>query len=319
MPIISTAQARFGYVFLALSLSAVACGSNDEMDSMSGPGALAAHDPDAATEALVDRFSAEAGMLQVRSAANGLPAAGAAIDFDQEPFITRGLGPSGERVAYYNFDVKSTVPAPIYVLVREGETDPVSGQLNVIDVKPGDAGYNDFWQVTQVTVPADYVANSITHVDEITAAGYALSTTSSLVNCPVVPNGSTADLRLGSESEELHRGWYKGEVVYYFSFDEHVLTGSTVPLAPIFVTFNINPDLEGGGPPSGFRAETGTNQTHNVVSVLPSQADYSPLWAVSPYDNADFDDVTDLATVNDANVLANGVANVNCPIVEIGQ
>jgi hypothetical protein len=284
---------------------------------MSGPGAPAAHDPESAAEALVDRFSAQAGMLQVRTAGNGLPAAGAPVDFDREPFITRGLGPSGERLAYYNFDVKSAVPAPVYVLVREGETDPVSGQLDVIDVKPGDVGYNDFWQVTRVTVPADYVANSVTRAEELTAAGYELSTTTSLVNRPVVPHGSTAALRLGDESEEIHRAWYKGEIVYYFSFDEHVLTGSTVPLAPIYVTFNINPDLEGGGPPSGFKAETGTNQTHNVVSVLPSQADYSPLWAVSPYDNADFDSVADLGTVNDANVLAEGVANVNCPIVQI--
>jgi hypothetical protein len=304
---------RSGHLSLAISLLALACGSDDPKDTET----LAGQDPDTAAEALVDRFSAAAGMLQVRSDTNGLPAAGAPINFDRGPFITSGFGPSGERVRYYNFDVKSRVPAPIYVLVRTGEVDPVAGQLNIVDVKPGDAGYNDFWQVTRVTVPADYVANSVTSVDAIMAASYAMNVTDSLVNCPVVPNGSSATLRLDGASDELRRGWYRGEVVYYFSFDEHALTGSTVPLADIYVSFNVNPNLNGGGPPSGFKEETGSTQTHNVVSVLPSGATYSPLWAVNPYDNADFDAVSDLGSVTDANVLASDVADVNCPIVEI--
>jgi hypothetical protein len=315
---ISATSGRIPYLLLALSLSALACGSDDQNDA-TGDGTLIAQDPDSAPEALIDRFSAKAGTLQVRSEANGLPAAGAPVDFDRGPFITSGLGPSGERVRYYNFDVKSNAPAPIYVLVHEGQAESVPGQLNIIDVKPGDEGYNDFWQVNMVRVPADYVANSITSVEGLTAAGYPMSSTGSLVNCPVVPNGSTAELRLGDASNELHRGWYRGEVVYYFSFDEHALSGRTVPVAPIYVTFNINPDLEGGGPPSGFKAETGTEQTHNVVSVLPSDADYSPLWGVSPYDNADFDTVVDLDSLSNAHVLANDVADVNCPIVEIDQ
>ncbi len=314
---ISSRFVRPQYLLLALSLSALACGEEDDPnDPMPSAGAP---DPDTAPEALVDRFSTSAGALQVRNDDNGLPVAGAPVDFDQEPFITTGLGPSGERVRYYNFDVKSTVPAPIYVLIRDGESEPVPGQLNIVNVKPGDEGYNDFWQVTQVTVPADYVANSVTSLEEIFAAGYVLTATDSLVNCPVVPKGSSATQRLGDEPSALQRGWYRGQVLYYFNFDERALSGTSVPLAPIYVTFNINPGLEGGGPASGFKHEDGSDQTHNVVSGLPSTADYSPLWAVSPYDNADFDAVVDLATVGDAEILANGVANVNCPIVEVGQ
>jgi hypothetical protein len=312
---ISATSRHTPHLLLVLSLSALACGSDD--DNATGAHTRVAQDPDSAPEVLIDRFSAQAGTLQVRTEANGLPAAGAPVDFDRAPFITSGLGPSGERVRYYNFDVKSYAPAPIYVLVHEGETEPVTGQLNIVDVTPGDEGYNDFWQVNRVTVPADYVANSITSVEQLSAAGYPMSSTGSLVNCPVVPKGSTADLRLGGASNELHRGWYRGEVVYYFSFDERALSGPTVPVAPIYVSFNINPDREGGGPPSGFKAESGTEQTHNVVSVLPSDADYSPLWAVSPYDNADFDAVEDLDSLSNAHVLANDVADVNCPIVEI--
>jgi len=96
-----------------------------------------------------------------------------------------------------------------------------------------------------------------------------------------------------------------------------LITGASVPLADIFVTFNVNPGLDGGGPASGFKTESDTEQTHNVLTALPGSAGYSPLWAVSPYDNADFERVKDLSSVQSATVLARDVAQVNCPVVEI--
>jgi hypothetical protein len=54
-----------------------------------------------------------------------------------------------------------------------------------------------------------------------------------------------------------------------------------------------------------------------VLSALPTSDGYSPLWSVSPYDNADFEAVADLSSVLRANVLAAGVASVNCPVVAI--
>ncbi|MCB0697722.1 MAG: hypothetical protein KDC07_10180, partial [Chitinophagaceae bacterium] len=275
-------------------------------------------DPATAEEVSVDRFSSSAGMLMVRDANNGLPGPNEAIDYDKgEPFITKGLGPDGQMVEYYNFDVQPVQPAPIYVLFKDGASDPVSGQLNIIDVIPGDAGYNDFWKVIKVTVPADYVANTVTSFAEITDKGYAMTPTDMLVNCPVVPKGSKATRRLTSEPAGLVMGWYKGKVVYYFSFTERKLSGSAVPLSPIFVTFNINPDMMGGGPTSGFVSEMGSAQTHNVVATIPSDNGYSPLWNVNVYDNADFMNVGNLSQAQMANILATGVANVNCPIVSV--
>jgi len=275
-------------------------------------------DPATAEEVMVDRFSATAGMLMVRDANNGLPGPNEAINFDMgEPFITKGLGPNGQMVEYYNFDVQPVQPAPIYVLFKEGASDPVSGQLNIINVVPGDAGYNDFWKVIKVTVPSDYVANTVTSFSEITTKGYTMTSTDMLVNCPVVPKGSTASKRLGSESAELVKGWYNGKIVYYFSFMEKSLSGSNVPLSPIYVTFNINPDMAGGGPASGFVSEMGNMQTHNVVATIPSDNGYSPLWNVNVYDNADFMNVGNLSQAQMANILAMGVATVNCPIVSV--
>jgi hypothetical protein len=279
-------------------------------------------DPDTAEVVSVDRFSMEAGHLFLRDETNGLPGPNEPIDFDVEPFITKGLGPDGELIAYYNFDVQPTEPAPIWVLFRGGEESPVEGQMNIIDVIPGDTGYNDFWEVQKVTVPMDYVANTVTSSMEIMDAGYPIEETTILVNCPVVPEGSTAKLRLGDESPELTLGWYKGMVVYYFNFLEKSLMVNDmdmVPTSPIYVTFNINPDMEGGGPGSGFVTDPATGRTHNVAATLPDDESYSPLWWVNVYDNADFDNVSDLPSAASANILASGVANVNCPIVMIEE
>lgn len=282
-------------------------------------------DPDTAPKVSVDRFSESAGNLMVRSDSNGLPGANEPIDFDSgAPFITMGLGPNGEHVQYYNFDVQPAHSAPIYALFREGEDTPVAGQLNIINVIPGDGGYTDFWHVHKVTVPDDYVANTLTSVEEVTTSGYPIERTDLIVNCPVVPEGSTATLRYGDGDAGLVRGWYRNQVVFYFDFSEKKLTVDLpdeghpdLPPSDILVSFNVNPDEAGGGPASGFMTESGTSQTHNVVETLPEDDGYSPLWDVDVYDNADFDSVSDFASGKAANVLAEGVALVNCPIVSV--
>ncbi|HVT10222.1 MAG TPA: hypothetical protein VHO67_22335 [Polyangia bacterium] len=301
-----------------IALSACSSSGGGATGAGGAGGAGTVHDPATAKVASVDRFSAQAGHLQVRSSGNGLPAANAAVDFDQGPFITQGFGPTGQVVKYYNFDVQPATPAPIYAFFVAGASSPVAGQLNVIDVLPGDNGYNDFWQVMMVTVPSGYVANTVASLAEIQAAGYTITPTDMVVNCPVVPAGSTATLRIGGGSSGLTQGWYRDQVVNYFNFNEATLkvTNGSVPTAPIYVTFNINPDQASGGPMSGFKTETGTMQTHNVPAVVPGQASYSPLWAVSIYDNADFSSVANLTTAMAATMVAAGPL-VNCPIVSV--
>jgi hypothetical protein len=281
--------------------------------------AIAQVDPDTAMKASIDRFSMDAGTLFVRDSSNNLPGPNEPIDFDQGPFITKGLGPNGEFISYYNFDVMPTEPAPIYVLFRNGEPNPVPDQLNIVGVIPGDMGYNDFWRVNFVTVPQNYVANTITKVSEIISGSYPIEETDILVNCPIVPDSSTAMLRYNiSEDPGLTRGWYETMVVFYFNFSEKALMvdgSGMVPLSPIYVCFNINPGEPGGGPPSGFVADS-TGRTHNVTATLPEDMFYSPLWSVNIYDNADFDMVHDLASAQMVNILVMGAANVNCPVVE---
>jgi hypothetical protein len=271
-----------------------------------------------AQKAMIDRFSDTAGTLFMRSSNAALPAAGDPIDFDQGPFITQGLGPNGEVARYYNFDVMPATPAPIYVLFQ-GDGSPVPGQNNIVGLIPGEEGYSDFWRVMRVTVSDEYVANSITAEDDLLAAGYDIEATDIVVNCPIVPDGSTATLRIGGGDTGLVRGWHDGEVVYYFNFAEaplEVTASGDTPAIPIYVAFNINPDQAGGGPPSGFMTEPGTSQTHNVLAALPGDAGYSPFWSVFPYDNAAFSMVSNLASAQAA--MNFGLAAlVNCPVVEV--
>lgn len=280
---------------------------------------MAQVDPDTAMTASIDRFSMDAGHLFVRDSTNNLPGPNEPINFDQEPFFSMGFGPDGEFISYYNFDVMLTDPAPIYVLFKDGAPGPVPDQLNIVGVIPGDMGYNDFWRVYKVTVPQTYVANTLTSESDVMNSGYPITETDILVNCPIVPDGSTAMLRYNtSEDPGLTRGWYDTTVVFYFNFSEKELMvdgSGMVPLSPIYVSFNINPGEPGGGPPSGFMTDS-TGRTHNVVETLPEDALYSPLWFVNIYDNADFDMVHDLASAQMANILVMGAANVNCPVVE---
>lgn len=286
---------------------------DDEMDDGMEP-----MDPADAERAAVDRFSEAAGTLHVRSGENDLPGPDEPIDFD-DAFLHQGFGPDGEVIQYYDFDVQSLEPAPIYAFFREGEETPVDGQLNVVGVKPGDEGYNDFWRVNTVTVPASYEANQITSASSLMDTDYDVTTTDMLVNCPIVPHGSTAEKHAGDGDTTLVEGWYDGTVVSYVSFTESPLLASNdqVPLSPIYVTFNTNPGEDGGGPPSGFMTEDGSTQNHNVTATVPSDDSYSPLWVVNVYDNADFDDVSDLESAENATILDRGVANVNCPIVSV--
>jgi len=281
---------------------------------------LSVKDPNSAEKANIDRFSDAAGHLMVRSQNQDLPLQNQPIHFDKEPFITQSLGPDGQMVRYYNFDIQPLTPAPIYVFFKKDSDNPVKDQLNLVNAIPGDFGYNDFWLVTKVIVPDNYLANSVTSYQELINLGYPIEKTTILVNCPIVPEGSTAHERYNSVDTVLHRGWYDNMIVYYFTFGEKALKPTTlglVPVSPIYVTFNTNPDSNNplSGPPSGFVKETGSVQTHNVIATLPENDDYSPLWIVNIYDNQYFNDVKDLESVKNTALLVTSAGNVNCPVV----
>jgi hypothetical protein len=187
-------KSRIAFLFLVAALLAGGVAAQPATKSL---------DPDKAPIASVDRFSDKAAHLQLRTPDNHIPGPNQPVDFDSGPFITQGLSPTtGKPVRYYNFDVQTNTPAPVYVLYREGEDKPVAGQLDIIDTLPGEKGYNDFRQVWKVTVPKDYVANTIVDAGAVLSAGYKTQKTDALRNMPVVPDKSTAKARLNGGSKD---------------------------------------------------------------------------------------------------------------------
>lgn len=263
---------------------------------------------------VIDRFSASSGRLMVRDTMDGLPAPGQAIDLDRAPFISQGLGPDGKPARYYNFDVQSPVPALRYALTRAGERVRLPGQPDLIDVLPGDPGYSDFWQLTWVEVPASYQPGELTSAAALLARGYPAVPSGEAVNCPVVPAGSTARARPGVDSSAPEALFYRGHQVFCMAFDAPLLLDSgLVPTSAIYVAFQRDPGQPGGGPASGFRREPGTQQTHNVLSSLPGDTDYSPLWSVKIYAGIEFDSVRDAESAARARLVEQGPL-VNCPV-----
>jgi hypothetical protein len=269
-----------------------------------------------APRAIIDRFNNSSGHLFVRSGDNNLPGPNAPINMDESPFITNGLTAGGNPTTYYNFDVQSTDPDDIYVFFKQSSPDvEVTAQNHVLPSVPGVGDYNDFWVVNKVMVPDNYVPNTMTSEEDILASGLPIVKTNIIVNCPIVPFGSTANIKYGGGTNDLTVGWYKDSAVAYFNFAEAALTATSageVQVADIYVQFNDN----AAGPSSGFKTEPGTLQTHNVIDASPGDADYSPLWQVHVVDNADFMQVHDLSSAMAANILNENAALVNCPVVK---
>ncbi|NRA36042.1 MAG: hypothetical protein HRU17_22195 [Polyangiaceae bacterium] len=258
---------------LVLGLLIAACDSTASRTTGSGaPDAVAYYatdrNPDTAPNVLIDRFAGPSATMFVRNDSNGLPLPGAPIDFDQAPFLAQGLGPQGEIIRYYNFDARSTVPAVRYDLVTPAGS-PVSGQLPIVETIPGDDGYNDFVSLFAVSVPNDYIPNTLISAEDVGNSGFDVRDVGLMLNAPIAPMGSTATLRVGDAATIPQRVWYQGQIAHYLSFESNMLPDECggVPAIYIYVTFNIDPGEDGGGPPSGFMTETGGTQTHNVVHV----------------------------------------------------
>jgi hypothetical protein len=177
------------------------------------------------------------------------------------------------EVKYYDFgdntklgQGSSVQTAPIYVFIHglnaDGTPDFVEGQHNIVDVVPGEAGYSDLWQVMLVTVPDDYVPDSVKSAAEITTAGYEMTATDMFVNCPIVPAGTTLE-----GGEPLVQGWNDGEEVFYPDFGENL--NVAIPIW-VFVT-----GFDADGNPQMVEGQ------RNIIDAVPGDAGYSAFWRVN--------------------------------------
>lgn len=179
----------------------------------------------------------------------------------------------GQPVRYYDFgdstklaQGSSIVTAPIYAFIRgmkpDGTPDLVAGQGNIVDVKPGDAGYSDLWQVMLVTVPSGYQANSVKSRSDIMAQSMPITSTSMFVNCPVV----SAETKL-ENGEKLVQGWYKGQQVLYPDFGANPAVA--IPIWA-FIT-----GMDARGMPLFVQGQ------NNIIDSKPSDPGYSAFWRVN--------------------------------------
>lgn len=90
-----------------------------------------------------------------------------------------------------------------------------------------------------------------------------------------------------------------------------------VRVFPMLVAFTSNPGETGGGPPSGFLTERGSDQTQEVVAALPPAADYSSLRNVVGYDGAGLRQVLDLSGAGAATFRVPSLGLANRPIRRI--
>jgi len=228
-------------------------------------------------------------------------------------------------IQFYNLDVRSKLPASVYVLIdRRGE--PIARQLPIFDEIPGDAGYNDLSRVIEVRFTNDdFQPNSLTFLADIQAAAPETTVTDRIMNCVMVPDGSTANLRFDpTDAVGLHDGWYRVQIVRYLLFENPdsramVELGGQEISAPVMYAFFDN-DRD---PTDGF-ARDGSGLTHNVVTRLPEQESYSPLWALRVFKLTVFDRVSSVGSAQDNdredNVLyLPEVLIVNAPVVSTGE
>ncbi len=290
---------------------------------VTGAVSIMANFPDYVPMVPIDRFSDEAAVFFRRSDSPSLPEPNAPIDFD-ELFRGQGLGPNQEEIQFYNFDVQSKTPADLFVIVdRRG--DAVERQLPIFEQIPGDDGYNDLRRVIEVRVnDNDFQPNTLTSLADIQAAEAETTITEKIMNCVIVPDGSTASLRFDvTDAVGLHDGWYRDQIVRYLLFEnpESRATaefGGQEISAPVNYAFFDN-DRD---PVDGF-ATDGSGSTHNVVTRLPEQEGYSPLWALRVFKLNVFDRVQSVGSAQDNdhedNVLPLAeVLIVNAPVVSAG-
>jgi hypothetical protein len=215
----------------------------------------------------------------------------------------------GRTVQYYDFGTNTPlvngIPpvAPIWVFIygnkADGSPDFVTGGHNVIDVIPGDAGYSDLWQLVLVTVPRTYQPDSITTAADVMKGNFPMKTTDMLVNCPVVPAGSTIQ-----DNRALIQGWYKGQKVFYYDFRANADIA-----APIWALIT---GMDDKGNPMFVKGQS------NIVDVIPGDKGYSAFWQVMLVTvPADYVPNT---LKSAADVMSSGYKitptniNVNCPL-----
>lgn len=213
-------------------------------------------------------------------------------------------------VHYYDFGKNTSLSdgmvdtAPIFVFAygfnADGTLDVVPEQANIIDAIPSDSGYSDLWQVNIVSVPSTYQPNSVRSLKQINKNQFNITQTDTLVNCPIIPAGSTLE-----NGKTLKQGWYRNQKVYYPDF------GANPKItAPIYVLIT---GTTATGEPELIKGQ------RNIIDVLPGDQGYSNFWQITYVtvpDGYETNSITSLSQIVNKEYLMNTTSTlVNCPVL----
>lgn len=181
----------------------------------------------------------------------------------------------GRTVNYYNLGANTpldpTDPTRVQIanawvfatgVNADGSPNKLAGQGTLFDTAPGDALYSDLWQIYFVTPSADYAPGSITSHEALPNSGLPIEKKPMLVNCPIVPAGST----LADGALELQDSHVKDAAFAYFDF------GPTSPVPGKLYAFVTGFDDQ--GQPVLVPGQ------HFVFDNARGQAGYSDFWMV---------------------------------------
>ena len=152
----------------------------------------------------------------------------------------------GQRVDYYDLPTSTSdsVLGVIYLFLRANGSS-IPGQLPLVDSVPGQSSYSSVRSVTQVTVPTSYVGPTFTWIHTIPEDW--LSTTTTIINCPVVHANTRLQTTADSMRFILTELLYRGESEYCINFTQTELavgtTLSTLSYPRVFNT--ITSPVEG--------------------------------------------------------------------------
>lgn len=163
------------------------------------------------------------GAATLEDAAGYGAGAGSASDSAAVTYPSLTANVDGETREYLDFGDHTPIAsdgsvqiAPIWVFIDgfddDGSPRMIPGHPSVLDVVPGDVAYSDLWDVQFVLVPEGYDSRAIHSLAELRASGLETFPAGMLVNCPLVEDGATT-----SEGNELRAGWYRGELMHYFT------------------------------------------------------------------------------------------------------
>jgi len=200
----------------------------------------------------------------------------------------------GKPVVFWDFGAASPLPIPLYLLVRESSSgffegrggkkyDPLPEHPPIFDKITGDAGYSPWWAVVLVPVTADYadeVVPSFAAVQEALRLGLVEEPIplQLAINCPVVERDD--QLARGGVLEPTNRAYWRGQTVYYFSFDTITFSGASVPISS---SYRIR--REGGEPLSeavrgvDMNGDGDAHDSNDVFADGPGDAGYSGMVA----------------------------------------